>query len=223
LAHTSSDLRVGGLAAITGGVGGLIGNVLHPTPPAETEALLRVVASMPHWTAIHLMIVIAAALMVGGFGLLMRTLEGDLAHALGRLARDAAVLGGAVLLTGIMTDGYGHPFLTREWLAAEGADKASIFWAAHALHVVDVALFATWVTVLLGVAFVLGGAAVAASTNYSRALGLAAVVGGALCILHGASVALGFTLPVPVWPLGAAVDSFWLIAAGIVMLRKGRG
>jgi hypothetical protein len=130
------------------------------------------------------------------------------------------VLGGAVLLVGIMTDGYGHPFLTREWLATEGPDKASIFWAAHAIHVVDVALFATWVTVLLGLAFLLGGAAVAVSTNYSRLLGITAVVGGALCLLHGASAALQFTLPVPVWPLGAAVDSFWLVAVGIVMLRR---
>lgn len=220
MAHTSSDLRVGGIAAIAGGIGGLVANVLHPTPPAETEALLRVVAAMPHWTAIHVMIVIAAVFMVGGVGLLMRTLEGSLARALGRLANYAAVLGGAVLLTGIMTDGYGHPFLTREWLAAEGPDKASIFWAAHAIHIVDVALFATWVTVLLGMAFLLGGAAVAVSTNYSRALGITAVVGGAMCLLHGVSTALQFTLPVPVWPLGAAVDSFWLVTVGVVMLRK---
>jgi hypothetical protein len=46
-------LRVGGVAALVGGLGGLVGNVLHPTPPAETEALLRVVDAMPHWTAIR--------------------------------------------------------------------------------------------------------------------------------------------------------------------------
>jgi hypothetical protein len=136
------------------------------------------------------------------------------------VSNHAAVLGGAVLLTGIMTDGYGHPFLTREWLAAEGPDKASILWAAHAIHIVDVALFATWVTVLLGMAFLLGGAAVAVSTNYSRALGITAVVGGAMCLLHGVATALQLTLPVPVWPLGAAVDSFWLVTVGVVMLRK---
>lgn len=79
MAHTSSDLRVGGIAAIAGGIGGLVANVLHPTPPAETEALLR---------------------------------------------------------------------------------------------------------------------------------------------LHGVSTGLQFTLPVPVWPLGAAVDSFWLVTVGVVMLRK---
>ena len=221
MAHTSSDLRVGGTAAIAGGLGGLVGNVLHPTPPAETDALLRMVAAMPHWTAIHLLIVIAGVFMIGGFGLLMRTLEGSRARALGGLAGHAAVLGGSVLLTGIMIDGYGYPLLAREWLAAEGQDRASLLWAAHAVHIVDVALFATWVTVLLGVAFVLGGAAVAVSTNYPRVLGMVAAVGGMMCLLQGASVALHFALPVPVWPLGAAVDSLWLVAAGIVMLRKG--
>ena len=35
-----------------------------------------------------------------------------------------------------------------------------------------------------------------------------------------AAIAGQFTLPVPVWPLGAAVDSLWLVAAGAVMLRK---
>ena len=63
------------MAALVGGLGGLVGNVLHPTPPAETEALLRVVDAMPHCTAIHLMIVVSAVFMVGAFGLLVRTLE----------------------------------------------------------------------------------------------------------------------------------------------------
>ena len=220
MAQNSSDLRVGGLAAIVGGIGGLVGNVLHPRPPAETDALLRVVASMPHWTAIHLLIVLAGVFTVAGLGLMMRTLTGGLARSMGRFAGYAAVLGGAVLLAGIIIDGFGYPILAREWLAAEGTEKASIYWAAHAVHVVDAALFAVWATVLLGMAFVLAGAAIAASDNYSRLLGVTAIVGGTMCFLFGVSTALRFTLPIPVWPLGPAVDSLWLVAAGVVMLRK---
>jgi hypothetical protein len=113
LSHTASDLRVGGVAALVGGLGGLVGNVLHPPPPAETDALLRVVAQMPHWTAIHLMIAVSA---VGGV----------------------------------------------------------------------------------------------------------AVLGGAMCFWHGSSVALGLASPLPVWPAGAAVDSLWLLAIGVAMLRKAQ-
>jgi hypothetical protein len=220
LPQNMADLRVGGIAAIAGGIGGLVGNVLHPQPPAETDALLRVVASMPHWTAIHLLIAVATVFSVGGLGLLMRTLAGDLARSVGRLAGYAAVVGGAALVAGIMIDGFGYPLLAREWLAAEGAEKTSVFWAAHAVHVVDVALFVVWATVLLGLSFVLAGTAVAVSTNYSRLLGLVAVVGGAMCLLFGVATALRISLPLPLWPLGPAVDSFWLVAAGVVMLRK---
>jgi uncharacterized protein YdeI (YjbR/CyaY-like superfamily) len=39
------------------------------------------------------------------------------------------------------------------------------------VHTVDVALFATWATVFLGVAFLLAGAALMMSGNYSRLLG----------------------------------------------------
>ena len=222
MSHTASDLRVGGVAAVVGGMGGFVGNVLHPPPPAETDALLRVVAQMPHWTAIHLMIAISAVFMVGAFGLLVRTLESALARALGDLARYAAVLGGAVLISGIMIDGYGYPYMVRQWLAAEGNQKLAIFWAADAVHIVDVALFTAWATVFLGVAFLLAGAALIVSGNYSRLLGGVAVLGGAMCFGHGSSVALGLASSLPVWPAGAAVDSFWLLAIGVAMLRKAR-
>jgi len=121
-----------------------------------------------------------------------------------------------------MIDGYGYPHLARQWLAAEGEQKAAIFWAADAVHTVDVGLFATWATVFLGVAFLLAGAALMMSGNYSRLLGGVAVLGGAMCLLHGSSVALHFALPLPVWPLGAAVDAVWLLAMGVSMLRKAR-
>jgi hypothetical protein len=222
LSQASSELRVGGVAALLGGTGGLVGNVLHPTPPAETEALLRVVAAMPHWTAIHLMITVSAVFMVGAFGLLVSTLEGARSRAIGDLARYAAVLGGAALMAGIMIDGYSYPYLARVWLAAEGEQKAAIFWAADAVHVVDLALFAVWSTVFLGLAFLLAGAALFVSGNYSRLLGVIAMVGGAMCLLFGCSVALRFESPLPVWPLGAAVDSVWLLAVGVSMLRKAR-
>jgi hypothetical protein len=121
-----------------------------------------------------------------------------------------------------MIDGYSYPYLARVWLAAEGEQKAAIFWAADAVHVVDLALFAVWSTVFLGLAFLLAGAALFVSGNYSRLLGVIAMVGGAMCLLFGCSVALRFESPLPVWPLGAAVDSVWLLAVGVSMLRKAR-
>jgi hypothetical protein len=222
VSHTSSDLRVGGVAALVGGLGGLVGNVLHPTPPAETDALLRVVAAMPHWTAIHVMVAISTVFMVGAFGLLVRTLESARSRAIGDLARYAAVLGGAALMAGIMIDGYGYPYLARVWLAAEGEQKTAIFWAADAVHTVDLALYVVWVTAFLGIAFLLAGTALLVSGNYSRLLGGVALVGGAMCLQQGISFALRVALPLPVWPLGAAVDSLWLLAVGVSMLRKAR-
>ena len=41
-----------------------------------------------------------------------------------------------------------------------------------------------------------------------------------MCFLLGVSAALAVHPALPVWPLGAAVDSLWLVAAGVIMLRK---
>jgi hypothetical protein len=218
----ATQLRVGALAAIVGGVGGLVGNVLHPRPPMETDLLLQIVASMPHWTAIHLMIAVSTVFMVGAFALCMPTLEGDLARAIGTLSTWAAALGGTVLIAGIMIDGYGYPYMAEAWLGAGGEEKVAILWAADAMHVIDLALYTAWVTVFLGLGFLLAGAALILSRNYSRWLGGMALLGGAMCLLQGVTFALRHDSPIPVWPLAAAVDAVWLVMVGVTMARKSR-
>lgn len=116
-------LRVGGIAALLGGVGAIVVNILHPSPPERTDELLLLVASMPHWTLIHYGVVWATVAIVSGLALLVRTLQDAWARALGEAGKYTAKLGGAVFLVAIMVDGHGHPAFAGRWMGATGDEK----------------------------------------------------------------------------------------------------
>src|SRR5688500_5808274 len=143
-------LRVGGLAALIGGLGAITVNILHPRPPERTDELLTLVASMPHWTLIHYGAVWATVLIVAGCALLVRTLQDARARALGEAGKYTTALGAAVFLVAIMIDGHGYPAFADRWIEASGDEKSVILWAATAVHTVDAALFPVWSGLFLG-------------------------------------------------------------------------
>jgi hypothetical protein len=215
-----ASLRVGGVATLVGGLGALVVNVLHPRPPQRTDELLSVVASVPHWTVIHYTAVFAAVLIVAGFALLVRTLRDSLARALGEVGKYATALGAAVFLVAIMVDGLGYPYYAVRWMAAAGDEKSMILWAADAVHTVDMALFPVWSGIFLGLGVLLMAAALWRSAEYSRIFAAFGLVGASMCLVFALSGVFGLTVPLPLWPLGPAVDGVWMTLLGAVMLRK---
>lgn len=213
-------LRVGGIATLLGGVGAIVVNILHPRPPERTDELLTLVASMPHWTIMHYGAVWATVLVVSGFALLVPTLQDARARALGELGKYTAALGAAVFLVAIMVDGHGYPAFASRWMGASGDEKAVILWAASAVHTVDAALFPVWSGLFLGLGILLVAVALWRSAEYPRVFAALGIAGGAMCVTFALSTVGGFTVPLPLWPLGPAVDAIWMTVLGGMMVRR---
>jgi nitrate reductase gamma subunit len=213
-------LRVGGIATLLGGVGAIVVNVLHPRPPQGTDELLTLVASMPHWTIIHYGAVLATVLIVSGLALLVRTLQDSRARALGEAGKYTTTLGAAVFLVAIMVDGHGYPTFASRWMEASGDEKSMILWAASAVHTVDAALFPVWSSLFLGLGVLLVAVALWLSAEYPRIVAAFGLIGGSMCLTYALSTIFGFTVPLPLWPLGPAIDGIWLTVLGVMMVRK---
>jgi hypothetical protein len=213
-------LRVGGIATLLGGVGAIVVNILHPRPPERTDELLTLVATMPHWTIIHYGAVWATVLIVSGFALLVRTLQDARARALAEVGKYTTTLGAAVFLVAIMVDGHGYPAFAGRWMGASGDEKAVILWAASAVHTVDAALFPVWSGLFLGLGPLLIAVALWRSAVYPRVFVGFGMAGGAMCVTFALSTVGGFTVPLPLWPLGPAVGGIWMTLLGALMVWR---
>jgi hypothetical protein len=214
--------QIAGIAIVIGGVGAIVVNVLHPRPPEQTDDLLRLVATMPHWTTIHYAAAFAAASIVAGFAVLVRTLRGSTARALGEFGKYVITLGAAAFVVAITIDGYGYPRFARLWMAAAEGDKPAILWAATAVHTVDAALFPVWAGTFLGLGIVLVAAGLWLSGEYSRSFAVFGIIGGAMGFIYAMSVAFAIAVPLPLWPLGPAITGLWITALGAIVLTRAR-
>src|SRR6266542_1492714 len=85
--HERWVYRIGGASAVVGALLGLVGNLIHPeTPgPADPEGTVRVVAESQIWVPVHLALVVAFLLMLGGLVAIHDSIRGGLPVALARL------------------------------------------------------------------------------------------------------------------------------------------
>jgi hypothetical protein len=219
-AAKGTRLRVAGIALLVGGVVAIVVNVLHPRPPERTDEMLTLVASMPHWTVIHYMAAFATPLILSGLALLVTTLEDPKAHATGEVGRYVTALGAAAFTVAIVIDGYGYPRFARLWMGATGDERSTILWAASAIHTVDAALFPVWAGMFMGLGLVLIAAALWRSGEYHRSFAAAGILGGSMCFVFAASVVFDTRVPLPLWPLGPAINALWMVALGAMLLRR---
>jgi hypothetical protein len=218
--NKQADWQIGGITTLIGGVGAIVVNILHPRPPASTDELLTLVASVPYWTTMHYIAALAAVSIVSGLALLVRTLQDARAHALGQVGKYVTILSGAVFLVAITVDGHGFPYFARRWMAASGDEKAAVLWAADAIHTIEVALFPVWAGMFMGLGLLLIAVALWQSAEYARIFAAFGIIGASMCLVRAASDALGFAVPLPLWPLGPAINAVWITLLGALMLRK---
>jgi hypothetical protein len=218
--------RIGGWSAVVGSVLAGVGNLVHPvTPMNDPVGVARVIADSDGWVPIHLAIVVGILLMLGGLVALYHSIRGGVAGALARLGLFAAVSGVTIGLVLVILDGVAAHQLAQEWAAAPPGDQALALGLVHVNETINFALASLFNLVFAGATFILFGLAVALSDVYPRGLGWVVVVAGAASV--GAGMVQAFTgepteASGGLTIFGPTVITLWLLAVGILLVRKGR-
>ena len=140
---------------------------------------MRAIAQNGAWVGIHLAIVVAVLLVIGGLVGLAHLLASGPAGPLARLGLAAALLGGAVVCVSTAIDGFGMRALARAWADAPPAEAATALRVAAAVQAATFGVWSVGMLVFFGAAFGCFGAAVNASGRFPGWFGWSAVAGGA--------------------------------------------
>ena len=224
-------LRIGAVSLIAGVVLNMIFAALllpsyapQPLDPSDIEATLQSIVDSPMWAGIHVVILAAFLLYVGGLLALHRSITGEPGAALARLGFAAALMGGAILSVSEAIFGSGAmKTLADAWAVA--ADKAVPFAVAEAMLLVGYAaggIFDWGWVVLFGVAPILYGLAIARTDLYPKWLGwVGVVVGVGNALIETVQFSQGWS---PVTNTVFSAFTFplflWLLVIGVLMWRR---
>jgi Domain of unknown function (DUF4386) len=215
---------MGGVAAVIGAVLGLVGNLIHPvTPMNDPEGVARVIADSDMWVPIHLAIVIGVALMLGGLVAIDHSIDDGLPRVLARLGLVAGVAGITIGLILVILDGIAARQLAEEWSVAGPDQQTTALALVDANETINFALASLFNIVFAGMTFILFGLAIALGNAYPKWLGWIVAAAGVGSI--GAGLIQAFTgepsdasriLTI----IGPTVITLWLLAMGILLLRR---
>ena len=214
--------RLSAVLLMAGAAIGAVGNPLHPHVAESTTLALQAIAGNGAWVAIHLAILVAILLMVGGLVGLAHALEDGPAGPVARLGLAAALLGGAVGTVSTAMDGFVMKPLALDWVAAPASDAAAVLRLAGAVRLVDGGIWSMGILVLFGMAFVCFGAALVISRRFPTWLGWIAVASGVgssvaalLRIANTGDVQAAETL----FFASSLLITLWVFAVGVLMWR----
>jgi len=224
--HDKALYLYGGIAAVTGSLLGMVGNLIHPaTPIDDPEGVAHVIANSGAWFGIHFAIVIGISLMLAGLVALNRSISEGPAGALSRLGRYAATVGITIGLILVTLDGVAARQLAEEWAAAPAELKPIELQVMLANETVNFALASLFNLIFAGAAYILFGLAVALSDVYPRWIGWIAVAAGVgsvgAAVIQGAA-AVPTTASRVLTIIGPTVITLWTAAIGLLLIRKAR-
>jgi hypothetical protein len=216
-----------GALFVAGAVTGLIGNALHPhTADLDGAATVQAIAGNGAWVAIHLAIIMAILLVIGGLVGLAEEMKGTSGEPLARLGIVAAVLGGSVVTVSSAIDGFVMKALSDASVSATGTDGPLTLSISVAVKDVDFGIWSIGMLAFFGVAFACFGGAVVASRRQSGWFGWIAIVGAAgsaiaalLQIAASGEVQAAETI----FFASSLLLTLWALAVGILMWRDEVG
>jgi hypothetical protein len=210
---------------MAGAVIGAVGNALHPHVAVSMTAKLQAIAGNEAWVAIHLTILVAILLVIGGLVGLARLLEDGPGGPLARLGIAAALVGGTLATVSTSIDGFALKPLALNWAGASTSDAPAVLGLAGVAQVVGFAIWSMAILVLFGAAFACFGAALIRSGQFSVWLGWIAVASGVgsamaalLQIANTGEVQTAETL----FFASSLLATLWAFAAGVLLWRDRR-
>lgn len=200
-------MRLGGGAAVVGGLLALVVNLFHPRADEFTAAAeIEMVAGSDAWLLIHLLAAWALAFVFVGL-VTLGSYIGRAGVTWGRITRASATGGTAVAFLAVTVDG----------MAMKAVADAGSGAPAEAVGEVGLALFTGLIGSMFGLTPLLFGLAMLATRTFDRWLGLLAVAGGALGLLTGSIQYLAgpsaFVTNV-MFTITALVVTVWVIVSG---------
>jgi hypothetical protein len=214
-------LKIGAVSAIVGALATIVFSLLHPPLPSDPEAILGLIASHKNWGIVHLGIILAAVLLLGGFVALADSMSAGKDRSLSLIGFGLALLGAGILIIGMAIDGFATKTMADAWAIAPAAEKAQAMQVAYALERVQTALFYISISIFLGATFILYGLAVVFSPDYPRWLGWVIVVSGTGCLIVGLSGFLKSETDLGIiFRIFALVESLWMLIMGLLMWRR---
>jgi len=215
--------RLFGALLIAGALIGLVANALHPhTADPDAAATVQAIADNGAWVAIHVAIIVAILLVVGGLVGLVELLKGTSGGPLAQLGLAAALIGGAVVTVSLAIDGFVMKALAVSSASAPAADAAMALLTSVAAKEVGFGIWSIAMLVLFGAAFACFGVAVSASGLFHGWFGWIAVVGAGgssvaalLQIGAGREVQAAET----VFLASSVVLTLWDLALGVLLWR----
>ncbi len=178
LAVPARSTKLSGGLFVAGSVLGAVGNALHPhVANPDSEAVVRSIAENGAWIAIHLAIIVAILMVIGGLVGLADQLQATPGHDLARLGVGAALIGGAVVTVSTSIDGFAMKVLALTAGKATGSDAAGALRVATAAQSVDFGIWSIGMLVFFGISFGCLGAAVVASRRMPARYGWIAIIG----------------------------------------------
>lgn len=211
--------RLFGALFVAGAILGLLGNALHPhTASADAAATMQSIGLNGGWVAIHVTIIVAILLTIGGLVGLVAVLDESPGAAFAQLGLAAALLGGALVTVSSAIDGFGMKALALSLLAAPAGEAAASLQIAMAVKETGFGIWSIGILTFFGATFACFGGAVVASRRFPGWFGWLAVLGASgstvAALLQIAangevqaaeSTFLGASLLLTLWSLGLGV------------------
>ena len=220
------NLKTGGVCLIVGAAVFAILRVLHgDTPAADAAAALNFVRNRPIYPAVHVFAVLAALVVVIGLLGVARSLSRPASGLIAQAAVVSATVGLAIFAVESTSEGLALPELARAAAHANPSQRVEFVRVAHAVAAATHGPSLVAMGLMIGIPLVLLGIAMVLDV-YPIWLGWAGVViGGATAL-----AAVGLFLVPSLFPgfvlygvLGSVIAQLWLVATGMVMLRRSRG
>lgn len=218
-------LRPGGALGVVGGLGYFALLLVHgDLPDQTTAAALEHIAGRPEWRTLKLTLIACVLCWIGAFAALAGSFSTGLGRWLGQWAVAVSAVGATIVIVEYAIIGHALKDIADAWHAAPEAEAATHLQLADVMLTITGGLFHSFVAWMLGLPYVLLGAAVALDRSYPRWLGAIAVVAGAGALFAGATRFLGFdVVPFPLLYGGFVIPlCLWLATMGILMWRRAR-
>lgn len=218
-------LKFGGALAVIGGLGYFVTLLLHgDLPDQTTEIALKHIAGRPEWRVLKLALITSVLCWIGAFVALVRSFPQGLSSLLGQWAVYISIVGVAIVVVEYAIIGHALKEVADAWLATPPANAEAHLRMAEVMLAITGGLFHSFVAWMLGLPYVLLGAAVVLGRDYPRWLGWIAVVAGSGALLAGMTRFLGIGLvPYPLLYGGFVIPlSIWLAAMGVLMWHRTR-